>query len=202
MHIYLIRHAQTAWNQKNLAIGQSDVPLSDEGYRQVQALADRFSGVSLDRIISSDLMRCRITAQAVAQATGAEIEVHAEVRERSFGEWESQDYASVSTRLHELALQNELPLSLVKAPGGESHVDVWNRVEPVILPLFDAEGAIAIVSHGGTSRVLLSMLLRATPETSFCFKFDNTSVTRLDRRPEGPFLLSVYNDTSHLNRLA
>jgi broad specificity phosphatase PhoE len=76
---------------------------------------------------------------------------------------------------------------------------VWDRVEPVLAPLFAAEGDIAIVSHGGTSRVMLSLLLRATHATTFCFRFDNTSVTELDRRPDGAFLMNLYNDTSHLN---
>jgi broad specificity phosphatase PhoE len=65
--------------------------------------------------------------------------------------------------------------------------------------MFTAEGDIAIVSHGGACRVMLSQLLRATLETTFCFKFDNTSVTRLDRRPDGPFLMSLYNDTRHIS---
>jgi broad specificity phosphatase PhoE len=75
-------------------------------------------------------------------------------------------------------------------------------VEPVIKPLFDADGDIAIVSHGGTSRVLLSILIRATHATTFCFKFDNASVTHLDRRPDGAFLLGTYNSTSHLESIS
>ena len=71
-------------------------------------------------------------------------------------------------------------------------------MEPVIVPLFTANEDIAIVSHGGTSRVMLSQLIKANLDTTFCFKFDNTAVTQLDRRVDGAFLLTLYNDTSHL----
>jgi alpha-ribazole phosphatase len=198
MRIYLVRHGQTAWNQQNLAIGQVDVPLSDEGTLQVARLSGRFKSVHLDRIISSDLLRCRLTAEAISGATGTPIEFEPAIRERSFGDWESQDYPSVNERLWELSKSLAIPFHSVRPPAGESHDDVWKRVEPVLAPLFDAEGNIAIVTHGGTSRVILSLLLRATPATTFCFRFDNTSVTQLDRRPDGAFMLNVYNDTSHL----
>ena len=69
---------------------------------------------------------------------------------------------------------------------------------PIIEPLFEEQEDLALVSHGGTCRVMLSQLLKATLDTTFSFKFDNTSVTRVDRRPEGNFMLSVYNDTAHV----
>jgi broad specificity phosphatase PhoE len=198
MRIYMVRHAQTDWNQGNLAIGQSDVPLSELGVIQAVQLGERFESLPVDRIISSDLIRCRITAQAIADATGAPIEWAPQIRERSFGEWESQDYGSVNERLLALSIELGLPFSQVRAPAGESHEDVWDRVAPVLAPLFEAEGNIVLVSHGGTSRVMLALLLRATHATTFCFKFDNASLTQLDRRPDGAFLLGLYNDTSHL----
>ncbi len=198
MRVYLVRHGQTAMNLQGLAIGQMDVDLDEEGLRQLPLLEQRFKGVHVDRILTSDLHRARLTAEAVAKGTGAPVTVVAEVRERSFGEWEGRDYREVTNTLIRMSKEQGVPLHEVKPPGGESHRDVWNRTWGVIRPLFESEGDTVIVSHGGACRVMLSQLLRANLETTFCFKFDNTSVTRLDRRPDGALLLSLYNDTSHV----
>ena len=97
MRVVLIRHGQTDWNRKNVAIGQTDVDLSEDGIKQLGYLEKRFEGVRFSRILCSDLKRCVLTGEAVARATGAPLEIRTEVRERSFGDWEGRDYAQFPT---------------------------------------------------------------------------------------------------------
>lgn len=97
-----------------------------------------------------------------------------------------------------MSREQKVPLYETKPPCGESHHDVWDRTQTLMESMFKEEQDVAIVSHGGACRVMLSQLLRATLATTFCFKFDNTSVTTLDRRPDGAFLMSLYNDTRHV----
>ncbi|HWD42082.1 MAG TPA: histidine phosphatase family protein [Fimbriimonas sp.] len=198
MRVVLIRHGQTAWNQKNVAIGQTDVDLNEDGLRQLAYLEQRFRGIKFSKIYCSDLKRCLLTGEAVSRATGVPLEIRTEVRERSFGDWEGRDYAEVSAELLRMSREQGVPLYDVRPPNGESHRDIWNRVRPVVDPLFTAEEDVCIVTHGGTSRVLLSQIICANLDTTFCFKFDNTAVTQLDRRVDGAFLVTLYNDTSHL----
>jgi broad specificity phosphatase PhoE len=199
MRLFLVRHGQTKLNQENVAMGQMDVPLNAKGLEQLAALRERFDGVHVDHIYSSDLLRCRQTSAALEEATGAPVSFHPELRERSFGEWEGQDYRDVTARLQALALENHYPLYDARPPGGESHSDMWKRIEPMVARICSDCNQAIIVSHGGSCRVLLSILLRATLESTFSFRFDNTSVTQLDRRAEGAMVLSLYNDTSHLS---
>jgi broad specificity phosphatase PhoE len=42
MKIYLVRHGETPWNEEMRYQGQSDVPLSERGRRQAQALRDAY----------------------------------------------------------------------------------------------------------------------------------------------------------------
>ena len=198
MRIYLIRHGQTEWNQRDVALGQTDMDLSEFGEAQLVRLKQRFADIKVDRIISSDLLRTRKTSAAVAGNKGTPIELLPQLRERSFGSWEGQDNPTVNARLSEMATDNGLPLYDAKAPDGESHRDVWERVEPVLYPYFADDLNLAIVTHGGTSRVILSILLKGTLDTTFCFKLEHAGVSQIDRRPDGPFVLSFYNDISHL----
>jgi broad specificity phosphatase PhoE len=198
MRVYLVRHGQTAMNIEGRALGQMDVDLNSEGHRQLPLLEIRFQEIKVNRIFSSDLKRAQETAQAVSRATGATIILNPAIRERSFGEWEGRDYQQVNQKLLDMSNNQGIPLYDVRAPGGESHRDVWERTMPVIEPLFTEQEDVVIVSHGGACRVMLAQLLKATLDTTFSFKFDNTSMTRVDRRDDGRFQLAIYNDTGHM----
>ena len=57
MKIYLVRHGQTDWNKEQKLQGQKDIPMNDEGIRQMNELADKLAvfGIQADVIISSPL---------------------------------------------------------------------------------------------------------------------------------------------------
>lgn len=64
-----VRHGKTTWNAKKRQQGQTDVPLTDEGRVSMQEHAERFAaeGLSVDSIISSDLIRASATAHIFAE---------------------------------------------------------------------------------------------------------------------------------------
>lgn len=68
------------------------------------------------------------------------------------------------------------------APGGESFMDLYNRVCAAIERI-NAEQAgrdVIAVAHGGTIRAAIGLALGGQPEKSLAFDIDNCSVTRLD----------------------
>jgi phosphohistidine phosphatase len=69
MRLYLVRHAEAA-------PGEPDKGADARGRRQAEELAERLraDGVEPDAIITSPLLRARETGEAVAQATGAEMQ--------------------------------------------------------------------------------------------------------------------------------
>ena len=50
--IYLIRHAEAEGNLYRIAQGQDNSNLTDRGWRQVQALEERFKDVHIDAVNS------------------------------------------------------------------------------------------------------------------------------------------------------
>ena len=61
--LFLIRHAQAEGNLYRIAQGHFDSYITALGYKQIDALAERFKNVHLDALYSSDLRRTRTTAR-------------------------------------------------------------------------------------------------------------------------------------------
>lgn len=194
LHLYLIRHGQTAWNIEGRAQGHTDIELDESGRAQAQQLAARFQDRVLDLVISSDLRRAHETAHALATTAQAPIVLKPDLRERSFGDWEGLDYRGVREQLNNLGTDHT-----VSPPNGESLGDVWTRLDPIIEHLHTLSGHVAVVTHGGTCGLLLAKLLGAPIHCGRSFRFGNTAVTELRRRPDGGWTLEVYADTSHLS---
>jgi broad specificity phosphatase PhoE len=171
--------------------------LDADGLQQARCLPRAFEGIHLDRIVSSDLSRSLDTANAFAD--GRAVELSPLLRERGFGEWEGTSFEGINAQVLALASQGHDPFH-TRPPQGESFHDVWQRLESVVEDINHYNGNIAIVSHGGTCALLLAKLLRGTLETSRAFRFSNTGVTELQRRPDGLFLMLRYNDTAHLRQ--
>ena len=88
MKIYAARHGQTRWNVKNIVCGRSDIPLTAEGEKQAQALADIAADCRLDVIIASPMIRAQQTARAVADRCGIDVLTDERLIEQSFGIFE------------------------------------------------------------------------------------------------------------------
>ena len=71
--IYLIRHGESEDNVSHVE-SRDHTPLSESGKKQAEKLAERFSSVPVDAILSSPFTRAHDTADAVAKAKGIEIE--------------------------------------------------------------------------------------------------------------------------------
>lgn len=189
MRVFLVRHGQTLWNIEGRAQGHSDIELDVVGLEQAKRLATAVpAGL---HTFSSDLKRAHETARAVSHRITLDIRL----RERGFGQLEGQPF----DELHRIATSSGKSLIEYVPPGGESFLDVWSRLSTFTAELVEHDDDQVVVTHGGTCALLLAQLLRGRPETSRSFRFGNTAVTELQRRPDGTFLMVRYNDTSHLD---
>lgn len=198
MRLFLIRHGQTAWNVEGRAQGHVDIELDSQGIAQAEQLGLAFRGVSLARVVTSDLRRAAQTAEQIASAVGCPIEHTPALRERSFGDWEGLNYAQLRERMFDYAREHGIEEHDFTPPNGESAHDLFRRVARFGETLQTMEGDSAVVTHGGACAQLLASLLRGTVHTARSFRFDNTAVTELLRRADGHWTLLRYGDTSHL----
>jgi len=55
--VYLVRHGETQENRDGIIQGQKDTLLNPTGETQVRSIGERFKGMTIDFLISSDLKR-------------------------------------------------------------------------------------------------------------------------------------------------
>jgi broad specificity phosphatase PhoE/GNAT superfamily N-acetyltransferase len=147
---WLVRHGQTDWNVEGRYQGQSDIPLNPTGLEQARRLAQSLNGLSFDAIYSSDLARAHQTALEIARVVGKPVYVDRRLREICQGEWEGQKLEEIKANFGRIAPQSPRDPLNDRAPGGESTLEVAQRVAQCAMEIADQQpyGKILIVSHG------------------------------------------------------
>lgn len=163
--IVLWRHGRTAWNSINRFQGQEDVPLDEIGIDQARRAAQTLIGLKPAKIISSDLERARITAQALASLAGLEVLTDPDLRETYAGVWQGLTRAEIIERFpQEFAAWGGD--SDIRPGGGETRLEVAHRVTRAIenaLSDVPENGTLVVASHGGALRAGLGRLLGLEP---------------------------------------
>lgn len=200
------------WNSVSRIQGQADPPLSKRGELQTGSLGDRLTNAPLTRLYASDLERARRTAEAVAAGhPGLEVTLHPGLREVALGRWEGATTKTLSRDWPELFAQWVEAPSWDLVPEGEGAQPFADRVAATMTEILAASGdddTVAVVTHIGVIRQLLSMVTGAPiTEMRWRWAIDNTSITRLDSRPDfdawtaGDVDIVAINDNAHVKAL-
>ena len=202
MKVIAIRHGETEWNALGREQGQLDSPLTARGLKQAEAIADRLRRVRFSVLYSSDLGRALHTAEIVAKATGAKIEVDAGLRERHTGIFQGMTKEQMQAQYPgEYAAYQSDPYAY-PVPGGESGQQRTDRSVRVMNALADrhADKTIVIITHGGFLIGFFEHVLGLAPGNAWRFKRQNAAFNAFDRS-DGAWSLATWNDTSHLDAL-
>lgn len=161
--IYLFRHGQTEWNRLGKFQGHSDIPLNDEGRRQAKALIHPLKTIGIEALFSSDLIRAIETATTVGNALGINTQLHPGLREANLGQAEGLTKGEIVDRFGEdLILRWRNPERKdfdLGYPGGETRLQILDRVEKTLLDILNITSAkkIGIATHGGVMARFLQM---------------------------------------------
>ncbi|MFH0784400.1 MAG: histidine phosphatase family protein [Pseudomonadota bacterium] len=181
--VYLIRHGKIPQVAPRCFIGQQDLPLTDQGRRQITRLAEYLATKAIDRVVTSPLLRCRQSTDILCgRLQNMNAEVNANLREISLGTWEGQSVAQVRARFPgDYESRGQDPLHF-RPSQGESFVDLLDRVWPTFQAIAATSSGkrVAIVTHAGVIRVLLFRILAMIPNEFFHLKLDYGCLTVLD----------------------
>lgn len=185
---YLFRHGETDWNVVRRCQGHTDIPLNENGLKQVEELAQKMQDVPLEIIFSSDLMRAAHTGNRVAQELNVPIHFDSRLREMSYGEAEGLIYHDAISKFG-----NEIWMKLssfkrefdhVGFPGGETRKESRERFLALLEEIIQQTGHqhIGISTHGGAIRNILHFFLDEDHPmipipncVVYCLKYDSAS---------------------------
>ena len=197
--IIAIRHGETAWNVDTRIQGSLDIALNATGHAQAMRLATALAGEPIRAIYTSDLARAWETAQHLGRAQQREVIPEKGLRERCFGEFEGKTFNEIQTDLPEQARRWRQRDPEFAPPGGESLVQLKQRVEEACARLAARHPGelIALVGHGGVMDVLYRAATRLDIQAPRTWALGNAAINRLLWTAQG-FTLVGWGDTQHL----
>ncbi|WP_406325472.1 bifunctional RNase H/acid phosphatase [Streptomyces niveus] len=199
----LLRHGETVLTPEKRFSGSggSDPALSAVGRRQAGAVATALAARgTIEAVVSSPLLRCRETADAVATRLGLEVSVEDGLRETDFGAWEGMTFAEVRERYaDDLSAWLASP-DVAPTGGGESFASVTTRVAATRDALLGryAGRTVLVVTHVTPVKTLVRLALGAPPESLFRMELSAASLSAVAYYADGNASLRLLNDTSHL----
>jgi probable phosphoglycerate mutase len=205
--IIAVRHGETAWNVDTRIQGQLDIGLNEKGQWQAERVGRALADETIARVYASDLKRAQNTALAIArhnsQLMDREVHLHHGLRERGFGKFEGHTYAAIEAQWPDESQRWRQRDPDFAPEGGESPLQVMDRVARTIDALAAPHSGeqIVVVAHGGIMDMLYRLATRQTVSAARTWELGNTAINRLLWTPEGLTLVG-WADTRHLDEAA
>jgi probable phosphoglycerate mutase len=195
--VLLLRHGSTVHSHEGRFSGRNDLPLDAVGRREADAIAEHIARLGpIDGVVSSPLRRARETAQVLVDRVGGSVEIHEDLIETEFGEWEGLTIDEAHVKSPDL-LAEWLRSSDVPPPNGESFEQVEERAVRARDDILTRRRGqrIVLVSHVTPIKILLRLALGAPPETMFRFHLDTASLSAVDYYQDGATSVRLINKT-------
>ncbi len=203
MNVLLVRHGETLWNHEGRYQGRTDVPLSEAGQRQVQALGERLAHLSIAVAISSPLSRTMATARAILGTRLVPLETDEGLLEISHGQWEGQLASDIEISHAELfgTWRSRPERDVPAGPGAETLGDVEERAWPVLVRTcarLGADDTALIVAHDAVNRALLCRVLGLPLSRVWMFRQAPSALNVLAGPTIGELQVVRLNDAEHV----
>lgn len=187
----LVRHALHEYGGHRIAGRTPDVHLSPDGLRQADALAARLSGLKIDALYASPILRCQETAARIAAPHGLQVQTADEITELDFGDWQGAE-------LKDLDAQDRWKRfnafrGGTRAPSGELFLEVQLRIVRFVLDLRERhEGqTVALITHADVIRAALLHFLGMPMDLFLRLEIGPASVSTVAIADYGPWVLGV-----------
>ena len=198
--IFLIRHAEAEGNIFRRAHGHQQGQITKRGHVQIGQLRNRFKDEKIDIVYSSDLDRTRVTATAVTEPRGLEINTDPRLREVNMGVWEDMAWGNIEYYHKDMSYNFGLDPASWIVEGAETYEEVIARMMSAIKEIAERHDGqnVALFSHGFAIRSFFCRLMGIDSKDSIKVPYcDNTAVAMM-LYDNGEFTIEYQGDNSHL----
>jgi broad specificity phosphatase PhoE len=219
--VWLVRHGESVGNvadaraqeagagRLELDIRDPDVPLSDTGRSQAEALGRHLAELPDEQrptaVLSSPFARALTTAKLATAGLDVRVRADERLRERDFGAFDGMTGAGIREQFpDEAARRDLLGKFYYRPPGGESWADVALRIRSLLATeaLRHDCDRLLIVAHQAVIMVFRYVLEELTEQELLDVdrqeQVANTSLTRYEADADGTLHLQSFNNVDHL----
>jgi probable phosphoglycerate mutase len=169
--VVLVRHGETEWSRDGKHTGRTDVPLTEHGRRQAQAVGAGLRSRRFALVLTSPLMRALETC--LLAGFGDAAVPRDELREWDYGAYEGRKTIEIRKERTGWTLWRD------GVPNGETIQEVAARVDRVLVELRSVQGDSLLFAHGHVLRVLAARWLGLEPNAGALFALDPASISAL-----------------------
>jgi 2,3-bisphosphoglycerate-dependent phosphoglycerate mutase len=172
--LILVRHGESEWNAKGLWTGWTDIPLSEKGKKEAEAIAEAIHTIPIDICYTSTLSRAKETLTIILQFLGKNPPVieNKALNERNYGDYTGKNKWDIKKKLGDEDFAKLRRSWNYPVPNGETLKDVAARVYPffkeVILPELLQGKNVLVAAHGNSIRALMKEI-ENIPDESIAF---------------------------------
>ncbi len=178
--LVLVRHGATEWSTVHKHTGRTDLPLTEDGRAEAARAGRRLAAEwKFANVFSSPLQRARTTAELAGFEAPV---IDDDLMEWDYGEHDGRTTLEIRAERPGYSKWKERP------PGGESVVEVGERVDRFLTRLSDVEGDTVVFAHGHLLAILIARWLRLDATNGQQFPLKTATLTVLGYRREAPVL--------------
>lgn len=178
--LWIVRHGETAWSRDGRHTSVTDVELTPDGIEAARAIGTRLGGRSFALVLTSPRRRTRETAELAGYP---EAIVEDDLAEWSYGEYEGITTATIRESVPGWTIWTH------PAAGGETAVEVRERVDQVIERARSTTGDVLLFGHSHALRALTARWLGLEVAEGRLFRLDTATVSVLGYERETPVIL-------------
>jgi broad specificity phosphatase PhoE len=188
--IYLVRHGETEWSRSGQHTGRTDLPLTDVGRRQAEAIGVRLRDHDFALVLTSPMSRAAATARIAGFASAERTK---DLMEWDYGAFEGRTTAEIRESLPGWTIWNG------PWDGGETPHQVADRVDRVIARCLRPEvnGDSLLFAHGHVLRVLAARWLGESPVAGARYALGTATLSVLGWE-HVTHVLELWNDACHM----
>ncbi|MFL0245969.1 alpha-ribazole phosphatase [Candidatus Clostridium stratigraminis] len=192
MNIYLLRHGETEENKNRFYYGKLDVSLNEKGRTQALKAREFLEEVNFDKVYTSERLRTKETASIAFREGLNNFIADKRINEMDFGEFEGKDYKEIQ-ELYPKEYENwSSDWKKFSPPGGESYLEVYNRVKEFMEELLRVQCEnVLVVTHGGIIRTILCFVLGESLDNFWKFSSKNCDISLIKYEYGNIFIDSI-----------
>ncbi|BBA34139.1 GDP-mannose 4,6-dehydratase [Methylocaldum marinum] len=194
----LIRHGAHRLGGDVIAGRTPGVYLSDLGWDQVRAMAERVARLSVSALYSSPAERTLETARHLSERLDLPVRVLESLNEIDFGDWTGKKLEEL--RRSDVFARWNAFRSGTRIPEGEAMIETQTRIVSEMLRLREdhPNDCIALVSHGDVIKAALAYFVAVPLDLFSRIEIGLASVSVVALLDHGPWVLCVNNTGSEL----